>query len=89
MILKVELNGTTRNPYHVYGLSQNPFPQIAEYGRSGDILALQSLGGDPIPNTDYIREKLKNWSDEFVDLLCKKFVKGEYVEFTVRIPDVT
>jgi hypothetical protein len=85
--LKVELNGTDENPYHRFGQSQNPFPQIARAEYTRDVLRVQSLGGDPIPDADYIREKLKGMSEEFIELCCKMFKKGEIVKFTVFFPE--
>jgi hypothetical protein len=87
MKLRVSLNGTDTNPHHKWGLTQNPFPQLAkaEYDRA--CLHLQALGGDPIPNVEYIREHLKGWNPEFVELCCSRFVKGEYVRFTVEWKD--
>lgn len=82
-ILHVSLNGTDANPYHKQGLTQNPFPQFAEHGYDAQCLHLQKLGGDPIPNKQYIRDHLEGWDKEFVDLCCKLFKKGEYVEFNV------
>lgn len=79
--LRVCLNGTTTNPFHKFGLSQNPFPQTGRYEADRFSLVLQKLGGDPIPNTAYIREVLQGFSDEFVDLCCARFVPGKYVEF--------
>jgi len=83
-LLKVELNGTNKNPYHKFGLSQDPFPQISEYEKSRACLRLQSLGGNPIPDVEYIRDTLKEFSDEFVNLCCLRFKKGEYVTFEVE-----
>jgi hypothetical protein len=81
--LVVELNGTDENPYHRLGLTQNPFPQIAEYGLAGLCLKLQSLGGDPVPDETHIRGVLAGWGKDFVDLCCVQFKRGEYVRFTV------
>ena len=86
-ILRVVLNGTNENPFHRMGLKQNPFPQIARYEVAAQCLHLQVLAGDPIPNTDFIRQHLKGWSQEFVDLLCQEFCPGVYVSFTVEFPD--
>lgn len=86
MKLKVELNGTSENPYHRWGLVQNPFPQIARAEFASQCLHLQKLGAAPIPNTAYIRKHLQGWSPEFVELCCQKFKPGEYVTFTVNFP---
>lgn len=85
MRFKVALNGTDENPYYRFGLSQNPFAQDAKYSEC--LLRVQKLGGDPIPNEEYIRETLKGFSEEFIDGCCERFRKGEYVEFFVEFPD--
>ena len=82
--LEVCLNGTDENPYHKMGLTQNPFPQLAVHEYAAAELHLQKLGADPIPDTDYIRKHLEGWTDEFVDICCRMFKKGEYVTFTVE-----
>lgn len=81
MKILVELNGTDKNPYHKLGLTQNPLPQIPRAEYTPQILKLQKLGGDPIPDTDYIRQVLAGWSEEFIELCCKQFKKGEMVKF--------
>jgi hypothetical protein len=87
MKLRVELNGTDTNPYHAMCLTQSPFPQIAKYEYAALCLHLQALGGDPIPNEQYIRNHLKGWSKEFVDLCCNRFKKGEYIVFEVEFAE--
>jgi hypothetical protein len=83
--LKIILNGTDENPFHRMGLTQNPFPQLAKAEWDAATLRLQSLAGDPIPNTDYIRERLDGFFvKEFIDMCCDRFVKGEKVEFHVN-----
>jgi len=81
--IRVALNGTSFNRYQELKLKFNPFPQIADAHYTQACLRLQELGGEPIPDVDYIRQKLKGFSDEFVDLCCRNFKKGEYVEFIV------
>jgi hypothetical protein len=84
MRLHVALNGTNENPYTKFGLTQNPFPQIASFETQTACLHLQKLGADPIPNAHAIREHLRGWGTEFVDLCCRMFVKGQYVTFDVE-----
>lgn len=86
MEIEVVLNGTNENPFHRFGLKQNPFPHIAVAEYSPHILHLQALGGDPIPDVEYIRNHLKGWSQEFVDLCCNRFVKGQMVKFKAVFP---
>jgi len=87
MKFRVQLNGMNENPYHKFGLSQNPFPQIAKYEYTHWILQVQKLGGDPIPNTQYIRDILKGCTKEFIDVCCQRFNPGKYVTFEVEFPD--
>lgn len=84
--LRVALNGTNENPYHKLGLTQNPFPQIATFEANGACFHLAKLGADPIPNAHAIREHLRGWGTEFVDLCCERFKKGVYVVFYVEFP---
>src|SRR5206468_330458 len=83
--LRVELNGTDRNPYHKLGLTQNPFPQIAEHRYSGACLRLQSLGGEPCDPAK-IRRVLAGWEPAFVEELCRRWRPGEIVKFEVTFP---
>jgi hypothetical protein len=89
MRFKVELNGTNENPYHRFGLSQNPFPQIAKHEFAQHMLQIQKLGGDPIPNTQYIRDTLKGFTNEFINGCCEHFIPGQYVTFEMEYPDET
>ena len=87
MKLEVALNGTDKNPFEKYMLLQNPFPQIAEYEYTGYCLQLQKLGGAPIPKDNaenYIRDTLKGFSKEFVNLCVERYKPGEYVKFEVQ-----
>lgn len=87
MKLKVELNGTAVNPYHIFGWECNPFPQIAKMELLAAQKQLASLGGTPIPHdtaAEYIRAKLTGWSDEFVALCVTRFKPGELVKFEVE-----
>lgn len=84
----ISLNGTDINPFHRLGLRQNPFPQIARYEIDKQVMLVQSLGAEPIPDTDYIRLRLAGRvSQELIDLCCAQFVKGKNVKFTIHWPD--
>lgn len=87
MQITVRLNGTDTNPYSKWGLRCNPFPQIGRAEYDAAERRLNSLGGEPIPDTDYIRHTLKGFSSEFIELCCSNFRKGEYIEFLVNFPD--
>jgi hypothetical protein len=84
MKLVVRLNGTDHNPYYNMDLIGNPFPQIPSHEYQANCLHLSKLGADPIPDVEYIREHLKGYTQEFVDLCCNKFVKGSYISFVVE-----
>ncbi len=88
--LKVQLNGTDHNPWLKFGVTQNPFPQIARTETAALCIRLQALGGNPIPHdraAEYIREKLAGFSDELIELCIQNFRPGEYTIFTVEFPD--
>lgn len=85
MELTIKLNGTDKNPYHAMGLTGNPFSQVADATYDKYVMHIQKLGENPIPDSDYIRNHLKGFSQEFVDLLCTRFEKGKFVEFKVQI----
>ena len=91
MELEVVLNGTNENPYHKFGLKQNPFSQLADARFDPYVLKLQSLGAEPIKDVQHIRKMLAGWSQEFVDLCCQKFEPGKMVRFKVsfRFPGET
>jgi len=82
----LRLNGTGANPYHKFGLTQSPFPQIAKAQYTEACLRMQSLGGDPIPHDSfalYIRERLRGFSEEFIVGAIARFRPGEMVEIEV------
>jgi hypothetical protein len=62
MRLRITLNGTAGNPYHKWGLTQNPLPQLGVKEYDAACLQLQKLGGDPIPNEQYIRDTLRGFA---------------------------
>lgn len=85
--LEVILNGTDTNPFSVYGLTQNPFSQWANASYDHWIMQLQQLGADPIKSEEDIRDKLRVWSSEFIELCVGKFVLGRIVKFTIELPE--
>jgi hypothetical protein len=82
--LTVCLNGTRDNPYARYGVTQNPFPQIARHGYDAACLRLQSLGGEPIPDVQHIRDTLEGWDPAFIELCCRNYRPGVYVKFCIE-----
>jgi hypothetical protein len=87
MRLRITLNGTAGNPYHKWGLTQNPLPQLGVKEYDAACLQLQKLGGDPIPNEQYIRDTLRGFDKEFIELCVREFKPGFYVTFEVTWPD--
>jgi hypothetical protein len=93
--LTVILNGTNENPYHQFGLTQNPFPQIGDYRYSAACLRMQALEGDPIPydpenpmvHRTYIREKLRGFDPAFVESVADKFQPGVTVRLDITFPE--
>lgn len=82
--LRIELNGTDANPWHAMSLKQNPFPQLARFETDHQVRRIQALGGDPIPNAEYIRVFLKGFvTQELIDLCVSRFEKGKLVRFNV------
>lgn len=87
--LKVQLNGTSENPWLAMGFTQNPFPQIAKAELMPAMNQLNKLGGPPIPHDRaeaYIRETLKGWSEEFVAGCVARFKPGKVAKFEVTFP---
>lgn len=85
----VALNGTRVNPFERMGLTQNPFPQIADSRYDRWMLNIQKLGGPPIPedHEKYIRETLIGCSEELIEICVLKFRRGEYVTFQITFPE--
>ena len=84
-ILQIVLNGTNENLWKQYGKTFNDTAQIGGIYR--DIcLRIQELGGEPIPNTEYIRNKLVGFHPGFVEYICSRFEKGKIVRFTLELP---
>ena len=78
------INGTAENPWHRYGLRQNPFPQHERYEMNVADFALQSLGDDPITSAADIRERLKGaLSETFIDSVVARYVPGAVVQCDV------
>ena len=84
MRLLVTINGTDKNPWPEMGLKQNPFPQIPKAELMSYMASLARLDADPIEDASQIRQILKGWSQEFVELCCTRFVLGERVRFVVE-----
>jgi hypothetical protein len=87
--LDVALNGTRENPFHAFGLTQNPFPQLAKAELRHADSAINKLAAAPIPHDsygEYISKVLDGWDQDFIDLCIGNFRPGEYVKFSVYIP---
>lgn len=82
--LVVKINGTDKNPWHKMGMKSNPFPQlaIAEFDKAE--MQVNSLDGDPITSPEDIRERLKGFSESFIQLCIDHYKPGERITFAVR-----
>lgn len=83
----VTLNGTDKNPFAQYGLTQNPFSQHPKYEYAQLNNVLNNLAAEPINDLDDLRRRLRGASEEFVNLCCLQFRKGETVKFQVSFPE--
>lgn len=86
MRVEVTINGGPDNPWHVYGLTANPFPKIgrAEFGTANRML--RELDSDPITSQDQIRIILKGCDQEFIDRCVERYRPGERVSFIISWP---
>jgi hypothetical protein len=87
--VRVTLNGTDRNPFmDLWGLTQNPFPQIAKYEWLPQMEALNKLAAEPIKDVAQIESVMHGlFSDEFIQLCKQQFIPGKEVSFTVRFDE--
>lgn len=86
----ISLNGTSTNPWHKMGLTQNPFPCFARTEFMDGARRLDSLGGAPIPHataTEHIRERLEGFDAGFIEMVVAQFKPGEIVKFSVTFPE--
>ena len=83
----VTLNGTDKNPFEIYGVKQNPFPQVARYEYTALNQLLANLAAEPIRDTDHLRERMKGADPKFIDGCCERFRKGEVVKFDIQFPE--
>ncbi len=84
--LNVTINGTDVNPWHRFGLRQNPFPQIGKAEYAAGERKLASLDGDPVRAADDIRERLAGFAPEFVEGIIRRWQPGRRVTFKIVFP---
>ena len=84
--LNVTINGTDMNPWHRFGLRQNPFPQIGKAEYAAGERKLASLDGDPVRTADDIRERLAGFDPEFVEGVIQRWQPGRRVRFKIVFP---
>jgi hypothetical protein len=84
--LNVTINGTDMNPWHRFGLRQNPFPQIGKAEYAAGERKLASLDGDPVRTADDIRERLAGFDPEFVEGVIQRWQPGHRVRFKIVFP---
>jgi hypothetical protein len=85
--LYVTINGTGMNPWHRFGLRQNPFPQTGKAEYAAGERKLASLDGDPVRTADDIRERLAGFAPEFVEGVIRRWQPGRRVRFKIVFPD--
>jgi hypothetical protein len=84
--LNVTINGTGMNPWHRFGLRQNPFPQTGKAEYAAGERQLASLDGDPVRTADDIRERLAGFAPEFVEGVIQRWQPGRRVRFKIVFP---
>ena len=84
--LNVTINGTGINPWHRFGLRQNPFPQIGKAEYAAGERKLASLDGDPVLTADDIRERLAGFDPAFVEGVIQRWQPGRRVRFKIVFP---
>jgi hypothetical protein len=84
--LNVTINGTGVNPWHRFGLRQNPFPQIGKAEYAAGERQLASLDGDPVRTADDIRERLAGFGPEFIEGVIQRWQPGRRVRFKIVFP---
>ena len=84
--MNVTINGTGMNPWHRFGLRQNPFPQTGKAEYAAGERQLASLDGDPVRTADDIRERLAGFDSEFVEGVIQRWQPGRRVRFKIVFP---
>jgi hypothetical protein len=85
--ITVSINGTTENPWHRFGLTRNPFPQIAHYEWMAGQDALASLD-EPVSSEEEIRQRLEGKvSAELIELCVRQYRPGEHVTFDITFEE--
>lgn len=79
----VTLNGGPTNPWGVFGLTANPFPQMPRFENASGNAVLQRLDSDPIPDVAALRAILKGCAPDFIALCEQHYVPGQRTRFTV------
>ena len=77
--LNVTINGTGINPWHRFGLRQNPFPQLGKAEYAAGERQLASLDGNPVRTADDIRERLAGFGPAFVEGVIQRWQPGRRV----------
>jgi hypothetical protein len=84
--LNVAINGADMNPWHRFGLRQNPFPQTGKPEYAAGERKLASLDGDPVRTADDIRERLAGFDPGFVEGVIQRWQPGRRVRFKIVFP---
>jgi hypothetical protein len=84
--ITVRLNGTDKNPFAIWGMRCNPFPQVGEYELMPVQRRLAELAGEPIKDEADLRKRLEGFDANFVEGCVRRFRPGEIVEFDIEFP---
>jgi hypothetical protein len=84
--LNVTINGTDMNPWHRFGLRQNPFLQTGKAEYAAGERQLASLDGDPVRTADDIRQRLAGFGPEFIEGVIQRWQPGRRVRFKIVFP---
>jgi hypothetical protein len=86
LTMEVRINGTKDNYWHRYGLRQNPFPQLGKHEYTTAERQVNSLNGDPVKGHEDIRQRLRGFAPEFIELCIAQYRPDKRVRFTVTFP---
>lgn len=87
LTMTVTINGTDSNRWNRLGMTQNPFPQLGKSEYDIGEMQIASLDADPVTGPDDIRQRLRGFSDEFIEGCISRYTPGERVRFTISFPD--
>lgn len=96
MLITIRINGTDTNPWHRFGLTRNPFPQVGLREWDSFDRFLAELGAKPMPTTEALNKFLaearelaiphrRDDFDRFCEVVRMHYVPGDIASFMFRI----